>query len=1227
MDSEKQNQLQAYNVGGTIDFKVRSLFSNYCELIDEQTGVTAYLQGTAKLLLHKRQTVTCRVLAIGEKHPKIELVNISDFEQTSDSLNEVKLAQLLESRSISWNYKNFIKLILTEEKEQSFESRCHLWIQNLLNKKIDLQTVRKDCSDILELSDLLNICSNNERDYYQDRLTYIIEQIGYYIKAAELIENENNEENTPEQFVDKLYNKLRVSGYVYHPSKNFNILSALFLRKPDLMNNRIKELLEIIKEKDIQIWEREPFSSALIQLLELYIKECDGKIDKTKDNEELINNNILALAIQLLLIKDTNSLTIADYCLNRARICLASSYVKPFNTEKMVNMAYYYLFHSSPIFPKYSLQKINLLPPFIFNTHNDNIDTINTFSKGNVRLQISEKGIHLLSSARNNNQHSVFPQELGLWKGLQVFLPSKTETSLSSVKSNDILPYQSVWQEIESDFFNTKKTSVVVANKNRKQHRIEDTVRITFTGQDPNDKNKYYCQIEDEIGGEGFIYVKDIVSYSVNTSLRSFYASDGSRHVYEAKIIEKEDDLFHFSMLDDLKNFCAYNFYSYDEEIICSVGGAPNASGMSPAVSEHGISVSLRNAGEFDGLTHYDTVRCRLVGTGSGTFHISCDIIELVQHDFDLSTAFKELMVRFSVGKIPEAITEQDEEEILESDKLIDESYVREVIFMIDRMALIDSEYIKSFNYLGFARILCLMIGWESQAAYYKGRMDIITMLHDFALNSKVDEEKLAKLQNANAEIFSNNAILKERFMQLQVVSFTGKDERNPDLFNLATKNPSLKNLASLVLAYNITKSNKLESSARDIHNKIFQLLNLKGYETGLKLYGNGMESEEIEFKTSFIFPAGENSGLPNPDKQKDEILKVINSFFNTRGGTLYIGVNDSGYGIGVEDDLNTSIYNGNKDMYIRSVASAVTNEWGPDISTTYINVWFDEDNTEKDILVVDIKPISSGLPYKNVWYVRKTSSKLKLTKEEFEKYQKLNRKLPTTPATETVAAEESKANEEKVIKNKPLVTSKDDEIRTSHIRKNVVEEWQDEENYVDPIAYFKFLSGGKFMKIDNYYYSNPDLLTLAVKEVEQNGYLVLGYEDGRIVKVPVDELMEYNYREYSRYTESKLIFASIAQKDDAVLTISKENKMHHKTMMRLDRLSNFDDGKLMDKGKLPFNEGLASEILAFDIIPNEKLSEYKGILDKPKTTLGYSANNVKGGIVDKLHSLGINEI
>ena len=175
MEQERLTPMQAYKIGDIVDYKVKSLFTNYCELIDEKTGITSYLQGTAKLVLFKGQTVKCRVLAVSEKHPKIELVNISEFEHGNDNLTEGKLAELLDSRSITWNTKDFVRLLLTEEKEKSFESQCHRWIQSLLNKKIDLQTVRRDCSDLLELSDLLNICSYNERDFYQERLTLLIE--------------------------------------------------------------------------------------------------------------------------------------------------------------------------------------------------------------------------------------------------------------------------------------------------------------------------------------------------------------------------------------------------------------------------------------------------------------------------------------------------------------------------------------------------------------------------------------------------------------------------------------------------------------------------------------------------------------------------------------------------------------------------------------------------------------------------------------------------------------------------------------------------------------------------------------------------------------------------------------------------------------------------------------------------------------------------------------------
>ena len=100
MEQEKLTSMQAYKIGDIINYKVKSLFTNYCELIDEETDITSYLQGTAKLVLFKGQTVKCRVLAVNEKHPKIELVDISAFAQSNDNLTEDKLTDLLSSRAV-----------------------------------------------------------------------------------------------------------------------------------------------------------------------------------------------------------------------------------------------------------------------------------------------------------------------------------------------------------------------------------------------------------------------------------------------------------------------------------------------------------------------------------------------------------------------------------------------------------------------------------------------------------------------------------------------------------------------------------------------------------------------------------------------------------------------------------------------------------------------------------------------------------------------------------------------------------------------------------------------------------------------------------------------------------------------------------------------------------------------------------------------------------------------
>jgi hypothetical protein len=78
---------------------------------------------------------------------------------------------------------------------------------------------------------------------------------------------------------------------------------------------------------------------------------------------------------------------------------------------------------------------------------------------------------------------------------------------------------------------------------------------------------------------------------------------------------------------------------------------------------------------------------------------------------------------------------------------------------------------------------------------------------------------------------------------------------------------------------------------------------------------------------------------------------------------------------------------------------------------------------------------------------------------------------------------------------------------------------------------------------------------------------------------------------------------------------------------MRIDQLSEFEEGRLMDSGEMPFNEGLVSEVLAYDVIPSEKIEDFSGILGKPRTTPGYPGNTVTKDMVNKLHHWGITEI
>lgn len=1001
------NELQElYKLDEVYEFKIVNVFPNCCKLIELQNGVDTYLRNTANLNLKKNQIIKCRVIGADSKRPFVNLVDANDYKKDESKITEESLLSLIKEENIGWNFKDFARLILSNLDDNAFEINVHKWIQQQLNKKIALSTIKDDCAKLLEDSDFLNLCSLQEREFYQDRLTLVLELIEYYIAASDMVKtlDDGSDKDLCNDFIENLYAKLKTSGFIYHPQRNLNILICLFQMRPDIMNRRIRELLDIIDNREYAIWSLEPFNNAMIKVLELFISHNEDQVDKIKDNGELVDNLLFALHLQLFLIGKNKTSDDIDLRMIQARICLFSTYLgmqskadlTSLKTD-LINSAFHNLYNSQItnfVLPK---KEYKNTPHKIQNYKLPKIDSKLRYTNKDVKIDVSSEGLSLFSDASATNLRPVFPRELGLWNNLQIFWSNRDGVTIPSAKVKDLNLYTALWNDIETEFMTIKQTNVETTPKKAKRYRTGEYVLISFIRQDDVNKEKFYCRIEDGSGVEGFIYLSDIVNYPVNVCLRDFYdPEDGNRYVFNARIEEVIDGNYHFSMLEDIFDVVNDGFYGEDEEVYCFLGNDPIYLGghlCAVAVTKEGLGISLQ-VDDFPKARQREVVKCRVIGPGSDRFNLVCRMTGYAEGvGIYKADGFRELMRCIYEDKITENAEQQpDGVADIADDNIspLEEKYLRETIFLIDRMACIENDYVKSYNYLGFARILCLLLNMNTQAAYYKGRMDIISNLHYFARYKEIDESKLKQLAEANAELLSDNNILKERFMQLQTVSYKDKPQHNADLFEIMKSNSNLKDLAALVLAYNIAKQSGLDRAANDFYNNILRKLEIRGYETGLKEYG--AESDVIEFKTSIVFPAGRKGMEPNFNVQIKEILKVVNAFLNSSGGTLYIGVEDSGLGVGLDNDLRTPDYNGDKDKYIRSIQDAIAATWGNFLLSSHIDIRYDDDNRDKDVVIVKVKQHDEGLPYDNIYWVKTNSSKHSLSRKEFEKYKKLGR-------------------------------------------------------------------------------------------------------------------------------------------------------------------------------------------------------------------------------------------
>lgn len=237
------------------------------------------------------------------------------------------------------------------------------------------------------------------------------------------------------------------------------------------------------------------------------------------------------------------------------------------------------------------------------------------------------------------------------------------------------------------------------------------------------------------------------------------------------------------------------------------------------------------------------------------------------------------------------------------------------------------------FRCLANANVMAEMVGDDLTASYISFARTYLRALIQFVNGEKINSITL----EPDAEYIKAKATL----IRLSIVDLLKEYGRKDNSEKLARAIsdfeeylPQLARLARLIQTANSMQDTLSGSALNVIHREIIHTLAIET-ENDADLEADkgtylGVESGTLEFKTSIVFPP-DNNMQPDEYTQNMNVMKGICAFLNsTTGGTLYLGVNDQGYVVGIDNDMNY-LKTQTIDAYMRYVQDVAKKHFGVD--------------------------------------------------------------------------------------------------------------------------------------------------------------------------------------------------------------------------------------------------------------------------------------------------------
>lgn len=772
-----------------------------------------------------------------------------------------------------------------------------------------LQLFRSVIVDVIENSGYLEEFASREMYQKKESLENMVTLCEEYLEAMELISCGDHTE-----FISSILSRLQTTGILFRAEHKFGVLKALFALGCDLSADAIEILLALSKarHKDMDFMnDRMP---VFLPLLSEYVeKQSKGINPHDRRSLRLL---IKTIAVELLL---TENMEYPQWSRHRGLMYASASLLGVCDESVLTEKSYLSLtgqLTESLEFSWKDIDDVNMLTSTKLALPINKKENVSArFDGENSCVRIAAGQLSVESTMAGYNSRIAIRRTLGDNIEAAVTLHDRLSTK-DNPDEKTVGRRVKLWSEAESAIWNENFTVPVAPKVKTSKLMLEpgDKVMIRITGQPEWDKLS--CAIcSDMYQGFGTLSIWDISLIPVKGVKLEVFMHEGKPMIFEATVkAVSENGGYEFSLFDqslDLYESKAKASQDSGDVMEGIVTGSNDKHAF--LITEYGYTAIYHCGKQIPKKNSVVSVFVKSVNRKikEGKLYINtfpaegyCYDMSEEEAESNIRDMFVALIQELWSGDVYEGDSDEAgdmEEEFVEEEYLLAEDVAAlAALFETQSFLTRDTPGI-SYDMLGFAALLAKMAADTDRFASISAKKEALEALEAFSVEGKVDKERLRRLEESSSKPGTHDTDLSHLTESIRLLSYLESDNTD-SVLTVPSKNSEQDRLRSLILAYNIVSRYGVRGVRRELREEIFRIVGVKPSQEYISTIDKH-EDELHEFKTSLIFPAS-NHMRPNEKAQGREICQIIDGMLNTDGGTLYIGVSNTGSHVGLHPDF-----------------------------------------------------------------------------------------------------------------------------------------------------------------------------------------------------------------------------------------------------------------------------------------------------------------------------------